>query len=208
MPMGITAEIYEGKEVTLRDYLMRVGRSMSMAIMQRDSDQDEPVKLRQESEYAHRSVREHRAELTRLQGLSAADAAREAAQEFTEASERYEATKAEKAALRLRYETMLAQVEAWEPDPKVEYVKEHAIKYLRESIDFDCGHDGDDMRYYDKPERLDGPAWLAKKLADEARSLEYAEKQLAEEIERVADFNEHITAFLESLPADEATVSA
>lgn len=200
MPMGITAAIYEDKDVSLRDYLMRVGRSMSMAIMQRDSDQDEPVKLRRESEYAHRSVAEHRAELERLRALSAEDAAAEAEHEFAEATEAFEKVKAEKAALRKRYEDMLVQVEGWVPELKVIYVKEHAIKCLRESIEFDCSKDGDDMRYYPKPQRLSGSAWLEQKIASEQRSLAYAEKQLAEEIERVADFNEHIEAFLRSLP--------
>lgn len=208
MPMVITAAIYEGNDVSLRDYLMRVGRSMSMAIMQRDSDQDEPVKPRQESDYARRRVEEHRAELERLGALSVEDAAGAAEREFVEATEFYEKAKAEKAALRRRYEDMLAQVEAWEPDSKVIYVKEHAIKYLRESIEFDCSKDGDDMRYYPKPERLSGVDWLAQKIADAQRSLEYAEKQLAEEVARVADFNEHIEAFLRSLPPEREPVGA
>ena len=200
MPSGITSAIYEGKDVTLRDYLMQVGRSMSMAIMQREDDQDEPVKLRQESKYPRLYVAEHQAELDRLRTMSPSEAEHAARQEFTEATKRYEKTRADKVSLRKRYEDMLSQVEAWEPDPKVAYLKDQAAKYLRESIDFDVGRDGEDMRYYPKPERLTGPVWLKTKVADEERSLERAKKTVVEEIERVADFNGHIEAFLRSLP--------
>lgn len=45
MPSGMTADIYEGKDVSLRDYLMTVGRGMGFAILQRDDDSSEPVKV-------------------------------------------------------------------------------------------------------------------------------------------------------------------
>lgn len=99
-----------------------------------------------------------------------------------------------------RYEDMVAQVEAWVPDPKVEYVKEQAIKYLRESIEFDLDKDGNDMRWYPKPVRLTGDAWLEQERARALEDLTRAEKALTEEIARVDDFNEHIDAFLRSPP--------
>lgn len=205
MPNGITAAIYEGKDVSLRDYLMRVGRSMSLAIMQREENQDAPVRRREVSQYERDHVTSTRAELVRLRQMTPEQAGAGAEREFIEATASYEKTKADKAALRERYDAMLAEVEAWEPNPKVMYVKEHAIKYLRESMDFDLSKDGNDMTYYSRPVRLDGARWLAERTAQAKDAFDRAVVRLDEEIVRVADFNEHIEAFLESLPPEKVT---
>src|SRR4051794_27715841 len=99
MPSGITAEIYEGKDVSLRDYLMRVGRQMGFAVMQRDSDLDEPVKATEPSSYYERRVPELDARVQELQAMTEAEADVAAHCDFEERHTAWQETKAERAAL-------------------------------------------------------------------------------------------------------------
>lgn len=199
MPSGITADIYEGKDVTLRDYLMRVGRGMGYAILQRDDDPSEPVKTTTESSsYYEQRIPELKAQLAALWNLTDDEIAEAARADYQERHDAWERRRTEKAALRERYEDMLAQVEAWEPDPLIASTKEYAIKYLRESIDFDCGG----SRFDQEPQPQDPADWLAAQKEDVSDSLARAEAHWEEEKERTADRNRHIEAFLRSLPPE------
>jgi hypothetical protein len=198
MPSGITSKIYDGEDVSLRDYLMTVGRQMSMAIMQRDEGPG-PVKLRKPSTYSLDALEQAILERHRLADLTEAECADEAAAEFLRSREARREYKERKDALRARYQAMYEKVEAWEPDPKVEYVKGHALKYLRESIEFDCP-EGRDIWPPDQDEPTPWGKWRDEKIAECERQIERYSEQWDEEVERVNDFNEHILAFHRSLP--------
>jgi hypothetical protein len=201
MPSGITSDIYEGKDVSLRDYLMTVGRQMSMAIMQRDDDPREPVRVRKPSTTYLDWLDEAIQERHRLADMTERDAADAAAEEF--AQRREDRRKAEQRSdeLEARYDSMIAKVQAWEPEESVAYVKKHALKYLRESKEFDCWSLPQLDRMYPIPtEPVPAEEWLATAIADtEDKILRYSELW-DEECDRVADFNEHILAFHRSLP--------
>lgn len=204
MPNGYTAAIYEGKPVTLRDYLMGIGRGMGFAILQRDADRDDPVKLTEPSTgHAERSLADARTRRRVLEQMTPEDAQAAAYADFKDATARWEADLEKSLAMRARYEDMIAQVEAWRPDPLVEGAKEMALRYLRESADFDCGKPGEEMRYRPKPELLGGRAWLEREIAEAQRSIAHYEKSIAEELERTAERNRYIEAFLSSLPPAE-----
>lgn len=198
MPSGITSDIYEGKDVSLRDYLMGVARQMSMAIMQRDSDPREPVKLREVQPYSKDRLDEAQAELERLESLSLEDAAREAQAELKQVEAAHISVVNDREALTRRYDDMIAKVRTWKPEPIVQYVKDHALKYLEESREFDCGHGV----YPTAPVRADyePERWLKAKIDRARRDVEYHTKQYQEEVERVAGYNLHIEAFHRSLP--------
>jgi hypothetical protein len=203
MPSGITSDIYEGKDVTLQDYLLRVGRSMSFAIMQRDSDVDEPVKYREPStKYDEERIAKAQAEIVELEKMTLAEAAQRSTAEYNEKMKAREEYKANKEALLQRYENMLAKVKAWEPDEKIAYVKKYAIQYLEESIEFDVGDRSNLTKYYPYPMRLNGSEWLNDKTQQARETIDRARKNIKEELDRVKDFNEHIDAFLKSLPND------
>lgn len=197
MPSGITADIYEGKDVSLRDYLMTVGRQMSMAMMQRDDDPKEPVKLRKPSSYALDSLEQAILERHRLADLTEAEAKGEAAKEWHAATAAHREAAKENDELKARYKSMIAKVQAWQPEPDVEYVKGHALRYLQESLKFDCAYvyPGDPG---DKPKPTD--VWLTEKITEVERQITYFTKQWEDEVERVSDFNKHILAFHRSLP--------
>lgn len=202
MPSGITSDLYEGKDTSLRGYLMSVGRSMGYAIMQRDDDRAEPVREVTASDYSRRQADTLRRELAELEGLSVAEAWTRCQAERAAAVERRDEHVRERRELRVRYERMLAQVGAWHPDPLVASTKEYALKHLQESIDFDCDAPGEEARYWPRPPvYLDGSEYITERRKQLQTEIDRAEQNQREEDERTADRNRHIAAFLGSLPA-------
>lgn len=197
MASSITADIYEGKDVVLRDYLMRVGQQMGIPIMQRDDARDAPIRrVEPSTSYYDESQQKAEERIAWLRSLSPAEVAEEAHRAYTEALDGWKERRAEREALRARYEAMLAQVEEWQPDPLIEGTKENAIRHLRESIKFDCGSGEWDKEPVEKEPR----EWLRAELDEAARSIQYAMTERAEEIARTNECNRYIDAFYASLP--------
>lgn len=196
MPSGITSAIYEGKEpVSLRDYLMSVSRQMGYAIMQRDDSLSEPVKPTSVPNFYVTNVEEAEAELAKLDAMTPAEIAQAAEREFRDQSAAHALAKAENAALQARYEDMIRQVEAWHPDKLIASTKDYALRYLRESLEHDCGR-----VYPGEPVAKEPLEWFLDKRKDAVRHLEFARERLVEMNEREAERNRHIHAFLRSLP--------
>lgn len=205
MPSGITSDIYEGKDVSLRDYLMKVGRQMSLAIHQRDEDSSAPIRLRKPyTAYSDEQETKGLQRIKELDDMSLVEAAEAARAEYKKAQLAYKNELATRQTLLKRYTDMRKQVEAWEPHPKVAYVKEHALKFIDESIDFDCHGTTEEemMKYYPHPEKKSAVRWLKESYKSAERSIKYARESRTEELNRVANFNQHIEAFLGSLPSE------
>lgn len=201
MPNGYTAGVQDGTVTDLREFLERVGRGMSMAIMQRDSDPREPVKLREVSKYESERVEKAAAERERYERMTLVEAEREAKAELLEGVRAHnEAVKANKVE-RDRYDAMIAKVEAWRPDPVVQYVKDKALEWLRESREWDTQEkDVDVYPRLPHPADFAPSVWLESKRKHAKEEFDRAVKSYQEEVERVAGFNLHIEAFHRSLP--------
>ena len=201
MPSGITAAIYEGETTTLRDYLMTVGRQMGYAILQRDADRGEPVRTAEPNTHYHdERVREARATLSDLASITPEQAAERARADYEKAHTAWCESREKNEALRARYEDMLQQVEEWEPDPLIAGTKVYAIKYLRESIEFDCGRPDEESRWNREPVESTPEQWVEKQRAEALRTLEYNLEGRGKEIQRTTERNAYIEAFLNSLP--------
>jgi hypothetical protein len=205
-PSGITAAIYEGKDVTRDEFLMRVARSFSLAIMQREDDPDAPVRrVKADTKYQDEAIEKAQAVLAEVGGLSVAEAGERAKAEYYDAAKARQERRAEVLALRGRYEAMIREVEAWEPDPLVLYIKDGALKQLRKSLDFDCGKPGEEVRYWPVPQWLDGAEWIVQKTEKARKDIDYQREQIAKRKAVAAERNQHIDAFLRSLDLDQPT---
>lgn len=202
MPNGYTAAIYEGKDVTLRDYLMGVARGYTLAIMQRDEDLRKPVRrVEPQTRYHDEGIDAAEKRLREVAATSVEEANRKAAEEYKAACADWEIEKDRRLAMRARYEAMVQQVEAWEPDPLVAYLKEGALKHLVDSMKFDCGEPGEEMRYRPYPKLLAGAEWIDEQVRKARKDIDYHREERAKELKRTAERNAHIDAFLRSLPA-------
>lgn len=198
MPNGITAAIYEGQSTSLRDYLMRVGRQCGFAVYQRDDNPDDPVKPVEPSDYHVKALVAAEARIAEVRAWSDEDADREAKAQFDAEFRRWLESRNEKGQIRERYEAMRTEVEAWQPDPIASFVKDQAIKYLNESIEFDCGSDDD--RWYPEPKFVLGPQFREQELAKASHDADYHTAENLKEIARADERNKYIAAFLASLP--------
>lgn len=196
MPTGITSDIYDGKDLTLRGYLLRVGRSMSYSIMQRDSPLDEPPKRSEPSRYHAEALAKAEARVEELLGMLEEQAAPLAAEAHEQAMARYEHERAANQELRERYEKMIAAVEGWTPDPLVAQTKEYALKQLRESLDFDCGYRSS------PPQRRSPMEWWENEIGAARNAAQYHREEGAKEIARAAERNLYIDALYASLPKE------
>lgn len=140
MPTGYTADLYDGKDVPFREFVLRCARAMSPFMMQRDNDANEPPKKLEFDEYSY-AARELPKDQARLDEFLKMDRAsrKELWQAYVErVIVDNESSARQKAALRQRYEAMLAKVYGWEVDPVLDKFKEFMIEQLKSSIDFDC----------------------------------------------------------------------
>jgi len=198
MPTGYTAGVADGQITTLRDFAMLCARGMGALITMRDEPLDAPIpeKLEANPGYYGAELAKWQALASELPSLDDEECEQRAQEDYrrnmawrTEAIERRNAE-------RQRYETMLAEVEAWECG--AEGLKQFMLDQLRESIRFDCSSDY--MR--DAPERaLTGPEWREKMTAEAARMVARYAEEVAKEHERTAGRNAWLKALRDSLPA-------
>ena len=144
MPTGYTAALYEGEEITFKEFALTAARGMGAAIMQRDDGPGPIADEYEPSDYHHASHAKAVGELAELTQLSIDEwAQREAADRIaSEGANHVSAVKSD--AIRARYEAMLAHVEAWQPPTSEhERFKGFMREQLNESIKFDCSSYGD-----------------------------------------------------------------
>lgn len=182
MPTGYTADLYAGKPTTFEEFTLTAARAMGAAILQRD-DAPGPIKEANEPSSYHKAARENAVtKLAVLTNLSLAEwAQREKAQrEDADRADRESEVKA--AAIQVRYEAMLEQVEAWQP-PTAEHegLKKFMRDQLVESIDWDC-------RVSPRPVRpaADPVAFAKAEIDRAARDVSYHAEKLREDEERAA----------------------
>lgn len=209
MPSGITSAIYEGKDESLRSYLMQVGRQMMFAVMLRDEPMSVPVTLPESdfTRYERERVTKTRRRVIELERMTDAEKAEAEAESFAAELSVWQSSRDHEDEVRARYTAMREQVEAWEPDPLIAYVKEHALRFLDESMRHDCPvraplPEGKYLRWLSKPEPMDPQAWWVREHAEAVKALENAEEYLAKREKIETERRAHIAAFLSSLPAE------
>lgn len=204
MPTGLTADIYDGSDTSMRAYLMHIGRHMGFAVMQRDDPRDTPIKrVEPHTSYYDESLATNIERRAWLDSLNAKEIAGAAQRAYEDDHGAWFKRRAEKAELQKRYEQMIRQVEAWEPGELLQGVKDLALEQLRQSIDFDCGG-----TYDTAPEQPDPYVWLSREIAACDKAVQRAHEGIAEEIARTAERNRYIDAFYAALPDEVAACSS
>lgn len=142
MPSGYTADIYEGKDVTVRDFLIKCSRSFGANIRMRDDSFDaEIVDYVPNTQHLEKSLQYAKDNLAKLKSLSREEIEALTIEKYNDALTSHSEIIAKKSALSARYESIIKQVKKWTP-PTDEHVKlkEFAIEQLESSKDFDCSY--------------------------------------------------------------------
>ena len=184
MPTGYTSDLYEGKDIAFPDFVMKCARASDALIDMRDDSMDATIPEKFEASSYHTDQLEKAvADVARIKAWDDTEADSQSQLAYDRAQREYEGLLAGKAAMRERYETMLAQVKAWTP-PTSEHrdLKDFMVKQLEESIRYDCSTD-----YLPVPECLTGAAYKEQRLHSARRNVSYhtehgeADKKRAEE---------------------------
>ena len=198
MPSGYTSKIYEGEEVSGKEFLLTCARAFGACIEMRDEDSDVPIPEKFEvSGYHEKNLKDAIDRLAKYKSMSVQEADLLSQAEF-EKDEKHRLEEIEKGiSLKSRYDKTLNEVEKWIP-PTDEHkeLKEYAINQLKESIKFDCPID-----YYleNTTKKLAGQQWLDSKIAGCLKNIEYHSIEQDKEIERINGRNNWIKQLRESL---------
>lgn len=192
MPSGITADIYEGKDITVHQYMERVARSMTDFIHQRDYNG--PLTRRNLAGIYKEKADQAEKALKNFNSLGKEELSALHAKERQEYIESRKKRIEDNSKLFERYLNMVDQVKALDVPEELEYARGHALKYLEDSID----HDIDDYED-DSIERMIGyhvdedyVKWVKNKRKILTKNLSRSLSDYAENLERDAEFNQKI----------------
>lgn len=141
MPTGLTSKIYEGEDITFKEFAILCARQFGALVHMRDEPLDAPIRKREPETYYLKQLEKAKKDLANF--LANPPTEDSLAKEWEEKVEKMKKEDAETnknhQELKARYEAMLKQVRAWNP-PTIEHVnlKNFMIKQLNESILFDC----------------------------------------------------------------------
>lgn len=198
MPTGLTAKIYNGEEISFKDFALLCARQFGALVHMRDEDLDAPITQREPDTYYLEELNETK---KKLEEFKANPPTKEfLAKEWKEVLERLKKEDAEhnkKASeLRLRYLEMLRQVQAWVPPTKEHTkLKEFMIKQLEDSIRWDCTVSD----YADKFVTVD--KYIENSLSSEPleKDVEYYQKEWDKQVRRCEEANKWVEDLIKSL---------
>lgn len=181
MPTGYTAKLYDGKPQSFEDFALHCARAFGPLIHMRDDDFNAPLRPATETNFYKERLKEAKSELLKLRSLTPQECDAEALHEFDDETGYYNNLVKERKELRIRYQSMLEQVEAWKPPtPDHDGLKKFMIEQLTSSIEGDC-----DMKYVTVPTLKTGEQWLSNHVEFAQHDIEYYLKEQKEEEERV-----------------------
>ena len=193
MPQGYTTDIYEGKNISFRDFALKCARAFGACIEQRDDDLNDKPKLVEKTNDNHSLRKINEAKLWKKPTKAEFDA-------YVKKQTAYCNKEIdEKNKLKASYLKMLDKAKAWTPPTEEhEGLKKFMIEQLTGSLDFDCSN-----HYYEQElKKLQHYTYkeYVKDMSDSnKRDIAYYTEQLKKENERVDNRNEWISALYKSL---------
>lgn len=203
MPSGYTADIYEGKNPSMADFILNMARGYGAFIMQRDDGPGLPRK-RTVADYTVERVPKAQKALEEWMALSLDDRRAKYDEYVQRQADSRSERKARNARLRRDYDAMAAQVADWDAPEIWQTLKKDAIKALEESKEFDAGRDDSFEEKYYSVESFDD--WVKSQSEHYARDVKYAVEELAKETVRCQQQNEYTEQLYTSLGLDYNTM--
>ena len=134
MPTGYTTDIYNGKDISFRDFALNCARAFGACIMQRDDPADEKPKIMPEESY-------HAEELKKIGKFKKPTKAEFENYIKTKTADCKEIIK-QKKKLQTAYNKKIKEAQNWNPPtPEHEELKKFMIEQLTHSMQFDCSYD-------------------------------------------------------------------
>lgn len=199
MPTGYTSDIYEGKDITVKDFISQCARAFGAYVMVRDEPLDAKVPDKFKPDTYHlKQLEKSKERLAQYQCMTTEEIEKKIDEDYHDMVKGNEKYYQEKIQLQKRYFNMLEKVEAWNPPtPEHNNLKDFCIKQLNESIQFDCG--SLDKYESEKVKKQTPEEWINRRIESCLWDIEYHSKGWESEIKRVNERNAWIKQLKESL---------
>lgn len=181
---------------------MKVGRQMGFAVYQREDSLDDPVKRLTPPDVSRHDEKIDKAKraIQEISRWTPHVAEIKATKYYHEELVKHNEIVQKNKDLKDRYLKMREKVEAWNPDPEVAFVKVHALRYIDESIDFDCFDDDFMGKHYGPVKRMGPQEYKDMLIENHTENIEFAAKRKSEELKRYEQASRASDKFLDSLP--------
>jgi len=114
MPTGYTLDLYDGKDITFEEFVLKCARAFGALIDMRDEPMDAPIPERFEpSDYHLKELEIAKKRLKEIKKWNEERAEQEAERAYQEALKRREEFIKKNKLIRKRYEDMLSKVQKW-----------------------------------------------------------------------------------------------
>ena len=194
MPTGYTLDLYDGKDITFEEFVLKCARAFGALISMRDEPIDAPIPERFEpSDYHLKELEKAKKRLKEIKEWNEEKAEQEAERAYQEALKKREEFIKKNKLIRKRYEDMLSKVQKWKPPTSDhEALKQFMIQQLEESIEYDCF-------ITEMPQRLSGEEYKEQQIKKALSDIDFHEKEYAEEVNQVYERNKWLRLLRESL---------
>jgi hypothetical protein len=198
MPTGYTEAISKG--ITFEKFALSCARAFGALVTMRDEPADAPIPEEfKPSDYSEKQLALATDRVDELKAMKDAECARLAKADYEKQVQYHKEGISKDAALKAKYEAMLAEVEAWTPpSPDHEGLKKFMRDQIAESIRFDCGgnYHQDALKEL-RP--LTGKEWRQSELNKALEQISYHSESQREENARTAARNKWVRQLKESL---------
>lgn len=179
MPTGYTAPIYEGKEMTFEQFMLRCARNFGALISMREEPLDVPIPDDfQPDDYHKNQIEKWQKKAAMFVRPKREDLESEYQAAYDKAKAEYDEKEVERKALRNRYADMIEKVKNWQPPTSDhENLKKFAISQLEDSMNHDC--------HYWEFTFLDKERWVESEMNRDdffAKNLAYHKEQYEKEV--------------------------
>ncbi|MDY8021095.1 hypothetical protein [Paenibacillus polymyxa] len=195
MPTGYTSDIYEGREVHAKDFILKCARAFGATIDMRDEPLNKEIPVFKPSPYYSNSLDKAIEKLKYYQTMTIEEATVFAEEAYLDSVavhyKRLETTRL----LRKRYEDLLDEIDSWNhPTPDHLELKRFCIKQIKDSIKFDC-----DISFISPPIGKTPEEYIADGIKSAQSDIEYYTKEHKKEVERINERNRWVEELKSSL---------
>ncbi len=200
MATGYTYKIGEG--VSFNDFVMTCARAMGACVMMRDDSPDAPIpdKFEPSTHHAER-LQESVDRLCEVNEIDHTHAWSQSLKNHKAEIQHAQKEIKKNQELKVKYEAMLAKVQAWEP-PSSDHVefKNFMIQQITDSIKWDCGDTFHQKRLARKP--LSGKKYKQIMLDTAVNDIIYHNKENKAEIQRAEERTRWVNQLRDSLKTE------
>lgn len=206
MPTGLTGDIYEGKDMTLRGFALRCVTQTGFGCTWTDRGEramplDKAPVMKADGSH-RKALQEAEEELEHWQKLTDEELQKEydaycmkVELENIGRDKHYDEKHD-------RYQAMIEKVTAWQVTENYMPLKDLMLRQLRESMEFDCRDK--EHRYYDHIAPMD--EWLKINIECCVRNIDYYKKRVAEDENYVREANKYFKGLYDLLDAAEGKI--